>query len=99
MYSTDVLLWIPYFSAVALGQPAGMHARDESRTIITDPETGRSFVPGETSTDRTIYNTVNLFCAVVLSVLLGMYHLASLSSLTTSSTSKDKDTDSIQGKD
>jgi hypothetical protein len=48
-----------------------LHARDESRTILTDPETGRTFVAGETATDRTIYNVVGLSCAVVLSVFLG----------------------------
>jgi hypothetical protein len=77
------LSWLslaPTCSAAALGaawaalQPnARLHARDESRTIVTDPETGRSFVPGETATDRTIYNVVGLFCAVVLSVFLGMW--------------------------
>lgn len=48
----------------------GVEARDE-RTVITDQRTGKSFVPGETSTNRTIYNAVALFCVIVLSVLLG----------------------------
>lgn len=47
-----------------------VEARDE-RTVITDGRTGKSFVPGETSTNRTIYNAVALFCVIVLSVLLG----------------------------
>lgn len=50
---------------------ANLAGRNDDRTIITNPETGRTFVPGETSTDRTIYNAVALFCTIVLAVLLG----------------------------
>ncbi|KAF2125334.1 hypothetical protein P153DRAFT_389497 [Dothidotthia symphoricarpi CBS 119687] len=71
MYSTPGLLWVPLFATVSLSQPAGLHVRDESRIIITDPDTGRSFVAGGTSTDRTIFNTVSLFCAILLGVLFG----------------------------
>lgn len=53
------------------GLSARLAARDNDRTIITDPDTGRSFVPGETSTDRTIYNALALCCAIVLAVFLG----------------------------
>lgn len=45
------------------------------RMVLTDPRTGHSFVPGETSTDRTIYNAVALFCIIVLSVFLGEHTL------------------------
>ncbi|KAH6633121.1 hypothetical protein C7974DRAFT_412144 [Boeremia exigua] len=56
----------------AAGLPASLHGRaDSGRTIITDPDTGRSFVAGETSTDRTVYNAVAMFCMIVLSVFLG----------------------------
>jgi len=72
--------WMPAISAAALpvagrgvlGRHNQIHARDDSRTILTDADTGRAFVPGETSTDRTIYNLVALFCAMLLSVYLGM---------------------------
>lgn len=80
-----LLSWVllaPTCSAAALAaastalQPnTRLHARDEGRTILTDSETGRSFVPGETATARTIYNVVGLFCAVVLSVFLGAWIL------------------------
>jgi hypothetical protein len=75
----SLLSWL-FLARVCVAVPL-QHARDESRTIITDPETGRTFVPGETATDRTIYNVVGLSCAVVLSVFLGTYmDLASSSS-------------------
>lgn len=49
-----------------------LYARtDGDRTLITDPDTGRTFVPGERSTDRTVYNVVALFCTIVLATLLG----------------------------
>ncbi len=49
-----------------------LHARaQDDRTLITDPDTGHSFVPGERSTDRTVYNLVALFCTIVLAVFLG----------------------------
>ena len=52
--------------------PARLHTRaSDDRTIITDADTGRTFVPGETSTDRTIYNAVALFCAIALAIFLG----------------------------
>ncbi|OAG09804.1 uncharacterized protein CC84DRAFT_453686 [Paraphaeosphaeria sporulosa] len=47
------------------------HARDE-RVVMTDPETGRKFMPGETSRARTVYTVVALFCAVVLALLFGL---------------------------
>ncbi|KAL5399238.1 hypothetical protein PMIN06_000986 [Paraphaeosphaeria minitans] len=47
------------------------HARDE-RVVMTDPETGRKFMPGETSLARTVYTVVALFCAVVLAILFGL---------------------------
>lgn len=73
------LCWMPLVAGAALprmamgmaGLSARLAARDNDRTIITDPDTGHSFVPGETSTDRTIYNAVALFCAIVLAVFLG----------------------------
>ncbi|KAJ8118767.1 hypothetical protein OPT61_g303 [Boeremia exigua] len=68
------LPWMPVVAGTAiprmLAETTSLSARDD-RTIITDPDTGRSFVPGERSTDRTIYNAVALFCTVVLAVFLG----------------------------
>lgn len=49
-----------------------LHTRADDRTILTDPDTGRTFVPGESSTDRTVYNSVALFCTITLAVFLGM---------------------------
>lgn len=49
---------------------AAVAARDD-RTIITSAETGQTFVLGETAESRTIFAVVSLFCAVVLSLLLG----------------------------
>jgi hypothetical protein len=69
MHLLSLLSWL-FLARVCVAAPL-QHARDESRTIITDPETGRTFVPGETATDRTVYNVVGLSCAVVLSVFLG----------------------------
>ncbi|KAF9700565.1 hypothetical protein EKO04_001637 [Ascochyta lentis] len=54
------------------GLSARLNARaSDDRMLITDPDTGRTFVAGETSTDRTIYNLVALFCAIVLAIFLG----------------------------
>ncbi|KAF2451764.1 hypothetical protein P171DRAFT_438439 [Karstenula rhodostoma CBS 690.94] len=47
------------------------HTRDE-RVVMTDPDTGRTFMPGETTRARTVYTGVALFCAVVLALLLGL---------------------------
>lgn len=56
------------------GLSARLHAREsDDRTIITDPDTGRNFVPGETSTERTIYNAVAMFCVITLAILLGKF--------------------------
>jgi hypothetical protein len=72
--------WTPVVVGAALPQtlmkvtdlPARLHTRaSDDRTIITDADTGRTFVPGETSTDRTIYNAVALFCAIALAIFLG----------------------------
>ena len=63
---------IPPMLMEVAGLSAQLRARaKDDRTMITDPDTGRSFVPGETSTDRTIYNAVALFCAIALAVFLG----------------------------
>lgn len=63
---------VPSILMEAAGLPTSLHGRaDSGRTIITDPDTGRSFVAGETSTDRTVYNAVAMFCMIVLSVFLG----------------------------
>ncbi|KAF2713707.1 hypothetical protein K504DRAFT_424565 [Pleomassaria siparia CBS 279.74] len=51
--------------------PTSAQVRDDSRTIIVDPDTGRTFVPGETSNARTIYAVVGFLCAVVLATALG----------------------------
>lgn len=76
----NYLLWTPLVAGAAVPRilmesadlPARLYARSTSdRTILTDPDTGRTFVPGETSTDRTIYNAVALFCTIVLAVFLG----------------------------
>ncbi|KAL1593315.1 hypothetical protein SLS60_010923 [Paraconiothyrium brasiliense] len=45
-----------------------LQTRDE-RVVMTDPQTGRQFVPGETSQARTVYTVVALSCAVVLALL------------------------------
>lgn len=63
---------------------AGLSARlsgrtDGDRTIITDPDTGHTFVPGETNTDRTIYNAVAMFCLIALAVFLGEFTAAPFS--------------------
>jgi hypothetical protein len=47
-------------------------AARSDRTTITNPETGKTVVPGETEQARTIFAVVSLFCAVVLALLLGM---------------------------
>ena len=74
------LCWTPVVAGAAVSQtlmevaglPTRLHARaSDDRTIITDPDTGRTFVPGETNTDRTIYNAVAMFCTIVLAVFLG----------------------------
>lgn len=74
------LAWTPFVAGAtiprtlmdAAGLPARQYARANSdRTLITDPDTGRTLVPGETSTDRTTYNAIALFCTIVLAVLLG----------------------------
>ncbi|KAJ4351605.1 uncharacterized protein N0V89_006948 [Didymosphaeria variabile] len=48
-----------------------LQTRDE-RVVMTDPQTGRIFLPGETSRARTVYTVVALSCAVVLSLLFGL---------------------------
>ncbi|KAF2788086.1 hypothetical protein K505DRAFT_286769 [Melanomma pulvis-pyrius CBS 109.77] len=67
-------------SAVGLAHPASdapasaaarVQPRDESRTIAINPDTGAMFVPGETSTARTIYAVVGFCCTVVLALFLG----------------------------
>lgn len=74
------LCWTPVVTGAAFPRTvmevAGLSARlrvraSDDRTLITDPDTGHTFVPGETSTDRTIYNAVALFCAIGLSIFLG----------------------------
>lgn len=52
-------------------------AARSGRTTITNPETGDTFVPGETEEARTIFSVVSLFCAVLLALLLGKcpYHV------------------------
>jgi hypothetical protein len=69
------ICWLPLVIGAALPwtatESAILAVRNDDRTIITNPDTGRTFVPGETSTDRTIYNTVALFCTIVLAVFLG----------------------------
>lgn len=69
------MCWPALVAGAALPWTAMMSAnlagRNDDRTLITNPETGRTFVPGETSTDRTIYNAVALFCTIVLVVFLG----------------------------
>ncbi|KAF3044391.1 hypothetical protein E8E12_010091 [Didymella heteroderae] len=69
------LYWLPLVAGAALPrmteESASLAVRNDDRTIIANPDTGRTFVPGETSTDRTIYNAVALFCAIVLAVFLG----------------------------
>ena len=86
-----VLSWASAVAGAALPQdlmePAGLPGRlitrADDRTMLTDLDTGRSFVPGERSTDRTIYNTIALFCTIVLSVFLGMSAGTAAHSLTT----------------
>ena len=76
---TTMIFWSHVTSGAALPHilsgtadlPARLLARGDSRTILTDPDTGISFVPGETSTNRTVYNSVALFCTIVLATLLG----------------------------
>lgn len=88
------LYWMPFAAGAALPKrvveltelSVKLTARDNDRNIITDPDTGRSFVPGETSTDRTIYNAVALFCVIVLAVFLGESSLASPAARLTSET-------------
>jgi hypothetical protein len=58
--------------SLAGGPLVPLQSRDDSRTIIVNPDTGRMFVPGETSTNRTIYSVVGFSCAVLLSLFLGM---------------------------
>lgn len=69
------MCWLPLVAGVALRrsavESATLAVRNDDRTVITNPDTGRTLVPGETSTDRTIYNTVALFCTIVLAVFLG----------------------------
>lgn len=62
---------LPHTLSGTADLPARLPARADSRTILTDPDTGRSFVPGESSTNRTVYNSVALFCTIVLAILLG----------------------------
>jgi hypothetical protein len=77
------MCWLPLIAGAALpGTATGsaiLAARNDDRAIITNPNTGRTFVPGETSTDRTIYNTVALFCTIVLAVFLGKTSISSQS--------------------
>ncbi|KAF2634810.1 hypothetical protein P280DRAFT_523787 [Massarina eburnea CBS 473.64] len=47
-------------------------AARSDRTIITDPTTGETFVPGETEQTRTIFAVVSLFCAIVLAFEFGL---------------------------
>lgn len=63
---------LPRITTEVAGLSARLHTRaQDDRTTITDADTGRTFVPGETSTDRTIYNAVALFCAIALAIFLG----------------------------
>jgi hypothetical protein len=62
---------LPHTLSGTADLPAQLPARADSRTILTDPDTGRSFVPGESSTNRTVYNSVALFCTIVLATFLG----------------------------
>lgn len=64
---------LPWRRLQTADQPTPLQTRSDDRTLITDPKTGYSFVPGETSTNRTIYNAVALFCMIVLAVFLGKY--------------------------
>jgi hypothetical protein len=63
---------LPHTLSETAGLPAQLPARADSRTILTDPDTGSSFVPGESSTNRTVYNSVALFCTIVLATFLGV---------------------------